>query len=356
MVAEACHPTEVAQMRGLHARGVDVHAAVAPGSPHAGEIEALGIPVETILFRGHMDWSAVHRLRQLIRQWDTQIVHGLANRPISNLFWASLGLPVKLIAYRGTCGHVHRLDPGSWLKWYNPRIDQIICVSEAVQQSLMKAGIAPNRLTTIHKGHDLTWYDGLPRCDLAEFGIPPDALVVGLSANMRPVKGADVLVRAIAELDSSLSVHALLIGEVRDSRIPQIIKDKKLEDRVHLVGFRNDAPALIGSCDVLTAPSRDREGLTKAVIEAMAQARPVIVSAAGGLPEMVDDGRSGYVVPVDDPGALAARIRELAADPALRKEMGRRARELVVERFGVDRTVEKTLALYCRLLGETRPG
>ena len=351
MVALSCHPTEIAQMTGLRERGVDLHAVVEPESPHVDEIADRGIPVETLALRSHFDRAGVRRLRQRIRQEGFDIVHGLANRPISNLFWASLGSPVKLVAYRGAIGHVNRWDPGAWLKWYNPRVDHIICVSEAVRQDLLRSGIRSERLTTIYKGHELGWYENLPAIDLAEFGVPRDAFVVGCAANMRPVKGADLLVRAMSRASRENDVHCLLVGEVRDPRIPRLIEELELEDRVHLAGYRGDAAAVIGACDAVVAPSRGREGLTKSVIEAMAQGRPAVVSTAGGLPEMVDDGESGYVVPIDDVETLADRISRLAADPERAAAMGRRARHIVQERFSATRTVEHTLALYERLLG-----
>lgn len=350
MVALSCHPTEIAQMAGLRERGVDLRAVVGPESPHIDEIANRGVPVEAIALRSHFDRAGVRRLRQRIREERFDVVHGLANRPISNLFWASLGSPVKLVAYRGAIGHVNRWDPGAWLKWYNPRIDHIVCVSEAVRKDLLRSGIRSDRLTTIYKGHELGWYENMSEVDLGEFGIPQGAFVVGCAASMRPVKGADLLVRAMSRATRDSDVHCLLIGEVRDARISRLIDDLGLEDRVHLAGYRSDAAAIIGACDVVVAPSRGREGLTKSVIEAMAQGRPAIVSTAGGLPEMVDDGRSGYVIPIDDVDALADRIRRLAADPEAARAMGCRARSVVADRFSAEHTVERTLALYRELL------
>lgn len=350
MVARSCHPTEIAQMAGLRKRGVDLHAMVDPRSPHVDAIADRGIPVETLALRSHFDFTAIRRLRERIREERFDIVHGLANRPISNLFWASLGSSAKLVAYRGAIGHVNRWDPGAWLKWYNPRVDHIICVSEAVRQDLLRAGIRSERLTTIYKGHELGWYENLPAIDLAQFGVPRDAFVVGCAANMRPVKGADLLVRAMSRASREHDVHCLLIGEVLDPRIPRLIKELQLDDRVHLAGYRADAAAVIGACDAVVAPSRGREGLTKSVIEGMAQGRPAIVSTAGGLPEMVDDDESGYVVPIDDVEILADRITRLAAEPERAAAMGRRARAIVHERFSAAQTVEQTLALYQRLV------
>lgn len=350
MVAQHCHPTEIAQMAGLRAHGVELSAIVSPESPYIDSIRAHGIPVETLTLRNHFDLKAVRHLRDRIHSEGFEIVHGLANRPVSNLFWASIGQPVRLVAYRGAIGHVNRWDPGAWLKWYNPRIDRIVCVSEAVRLDLVRSGIKPDRVTTIYKGHELGWYDNRRTIDRSEFGIPSDAFVVGCIASMRPIKGVDVLVRAMAELAPDTNVHCLLIGDVRDHRIPELIGQLDVGARIHIAGHRDDAIDVIGGCDAVVAPSRGREGLTKAVIEGMAQGRPAIVTQAGGLPEMVDDGESGYVIPIGDHSALADRIDRLAADPERASVMGQRAREIVAERFSVERTVVRTFALYQDLM------
>lgn len=352
MVAEGCHPTEIAQMEGLRQRGVDLRAVVAPKSPHIEAIKNRGIPVETIALHSHFDRHAIRQLRQYLREEDIDIAHALANRPVSNLFWATLRTPIRLVAYRGAIGHVNRWDPGAWLKWYNPCIDRIICVSEAVRADMMRAGVKAERLVTIYKGHDLGWYENRDKKNLGDLGIPPDAFVVVCTASMRPVKGVDVLVRAMAELSTHDNIHCLLIGEERDQRVGRLIEILNVGERVHVAGHRADAIDLIGQCDVVVAPSRGREGLTKAVIEGMAQGRPAIVTEAGGLPEMVDDGASGYVVPIGDHAALADRIGRLAADPERASAMGRRAREIVAERFSAEQTVDQTLALYQELLRE----
>jgi L-malate glycosyltransferase len=354
MVARQGHITEAEQMCRLRARGLDVRAVVEPDSRNLALLEEQGVPVSTMRLRSHVDLRAIRVFRRRIRKEGLTILHALANRPLSNLLWASLGLPVKVVGYRGAVGHVHRFDPGCWLKWYHPRLDRIVCVSEAVRQDLLRSGVQPEKLVTIFKGHDLDWYRDLARPDLPALGIPGSAFVVGCAANMRRVKGVDVLIRALAHIPAALEVHLLLIGEVRDPLVARLAADPRWSQRVHLVGFRKDAVALLGACHVACAPSRGREGLTRAIIEAMAQGVPVVVTRAGGLPEMVEDGLSGFIVDVDDAAMLADRIVRLAKDPELRQRMGRAARLRQETMFHVDTTVDRTLALYKDLLANTR--
>ncbi|MEX0449084.1 glycosyltransferase family 4 protein [Spiribacter sp. 221] len=342
---------------GLRRVGIDIHAALESTSPHIRRLRDAGIPVRILDLRSNADLPNARRIRGWIRNEKLDVVHGLANRQVANFIWASYGLRNKVIAYRGAIGHVSRWDPTCYLKWLNPRIDRIICVSRAVERDLADSGVKPGKLVTIYKGHDLSWYEALEPAAARhavnrEFNIPEDAILVGMAANMRPVKGADLLLQAMYHLPGH--VHALLIGEQRDPQLASLAADPRLRHRVHFTGFRTDAPRLIGALDINTAPSRGREGLTKTVIEGMAQGIPAVVSTAGGLPELVEDGETGYVVDIDDLEVLVNRLKTLVDDPEQRRGMGRKARYRIGERFDVKATIESTAKLYRDL--STEPG
>jgi glycosyltransferase involved in cell wall biosynthesis len=312
---------------------------------------AAGIPVTLHAFRSRVDLPSIRRLRERIRSGRYDILHAFSNRALANTLIASRRVrPRRIVAYRGTSGHLSRLDPASWLTYLNPGVDRIACVSDAVRQYLESRGVPPRRLRTIYKGHDVAWYRPAPRGALREFGVPDEAFVLGFAGNMRPVKGVDVLLRAALALPPSRPVHLLLMGEVRDRRVEQLARAPGLRDRVHLAGHRPDAASLSGACDAVVMPSIAREGLPRAVIEAMAQGVAPIVSAVGGMPELVVDGECGLVVPPSDPAALADAIVRLARDPGLRRRYGRAARQRIVEHFNIDKTVAETAALYESLL------
>jgi glycosyltransferase involved in cell wall biosynthesis len=250
-------------------------------------------------------------------------------------------------------GHISRFDPASWLTYLNPGVDRIVCVSEAVRRYLLGFRLPPERLVTIHKGHDPAWYTGLPAPDRAELGLPADAVVVGFTGNMRPVKGADVLLRAARRLQPRPDLHFLLIGEIRDARIRRLAAAPEMASVLHLPGFRKDAAALARLCDVAVMPSVKREGLPRAVIEAMAQGVPAVVTDVGGMPELVEHGVSGLVVPPRDDAALAEALRTLADDPALRARMGRAATERIGSAFHIRTTILKMRALLEDLQSDT---
>jgi glycosyltransferase involved in cell wall biosynthesis len=222
-----------------------------------------------------------------------------------------------------------------------------------VSRDLSKNGVSPKKLTTIYKGHDLSWYAGshtltADRQIRNVFKIPAEATIVGMVANMRRVKGADVLIRAMEYLPAN--IHAVLIGEVRDPQIPRLVTDLGLEKRVHFTGYRHDAPYLLPAFHINVAPSRGREGLTRTVIEGMAQGIPAVATTAGGLPELVADGETGFIVPPDDPVQLASRLCYLAEHPTVHQKMARASKERIASRFDVSQTVSLTAACYRTLL------
>ena len=304
------------------------------------------IPVGAIRFRGRVDPQAIRIIRRRLRSGAFDIVHALNNRGLSNALLASWGLPVRLIAYRGTIGHLSRWDPASWLTYLNPLIRRIICVSEAVRRYLLSLNVPASRLRTIYKGHDIAWYAGRASASFSEFGIPAGALVVSFAGSMRPVKGVDVLLRAARDLTDIPDLHILLLGEVRDRAIRRLAGEERIRRFVHFAGHRKDAAALVGGSDIFVMPSLAREGLPKAVIEAMAQGVPAVVSDAGGLPELVAAGESGLVVPAGDEKALAGAIRFLAGDRSRRQQIGQRGQDRIRTHFDIRTTVERTMALY----------
>ena len=127
---------------------------------------------------------------------------------------------------------------------------------------------------------------------LDQFNIPKDAFVVGAVANMRPVKGLDILLRAAQELTDLRDLHLLLVGAVQDSRVSTLAADHRIADRTHLVGPRPDGGSYTGLMDVYVSPSR-MEGLSMLIMEAMAQEVSLVVSDVGGNTELIRDQVDG---------------------------------------------------------------
>ncbi|MBX7138927.1 MAG: glycosyltransferase [Oligoflexia bacterium] len=329
---------------GLKASGVEIDLVLDPNV--SGEkFSTVGINIIPLAFSSRFSWRAMKSLRLLLKTRQYDLVHSFSARALSNALLASIGIAVKQVAYRGTMGHLNKLDPTSWFSFLNPRLDRISCVSEAVRRYMISQGIPSHKAATIYKGHDLGWYD-VPPYDLTVLGIPPGAEVISCTANMRPVKGVDLLIEAFGALGEHSRAHLLLIGEVRDDRIKKLIRESPAKDRIHTPGYRNDAAQLVRASQIGVMASREREGLPKAVIETMALGVPPIVTAVGGMPELVEDQVSGLVVPPNDIGALSNALRSLLENPTKRALLGAAARLRIAEKFRIESTVQKTLELY----------
>jgi glycosyltransferase involved in cell wall biosynthesis len=288
-------------------------------------------------------------LRHLITKHKPDLIHTFNKRSLTNVLLATFGADVPIIGYRGIIGNVSPWNPESRMIFFNRRVRRIICVCHAVEASLNGIGIPNDRTVTIHKGHDITWYEHAERASFEEWRIPEDAFIIGCAARMRPRKGIPVLVKAIAKL-SDPRIHLILAGEITDPEVMPLIEKHSLQDNIHPIGFRKDVCGLMGACDVFVMPSLRREGLPRAVIEAMAQRTPAIVTSVGGMPELVRHEKDGLVIPPDSVDALADAIRRLAAAPDLLKSYGEEARRHIIDSFDINKTVDQTLGVYDSVL------
>lgn len=343
---------------GMHRAGIGITAVCPADHPNHKLLADAGVPTIDLRLKSDFNRSDIARLREELVRGRYHIMHTFNSKAVTNGLRACRGLPVKVVCYRGIVGNLGFLDPMSWMRYLNPRIDRIVCVCEAIRQFFLHMKPAflrmpPERPVTIHKGHKLDWYSDTP-VDRASLGIPEDAFVIGCAAAYRPRKGIEYLVDAMAWLPDDVPAHLLLVGSMDAKALTRRIERSPARDRIHRTGFRTDAPAVTAACDVFCLPSIKREGLARAIIEAMAYRVPPVVTNSGGSPELVVDGESGRVVPTKDAKALAAAFEQLYRDPALRERMGQAARERIAQHFDNDQTVRKTIALYEELVADRR--
>ncbi len=330
----------------LAARGIQVELLCDTTSPYFDPLKEAGFPMTHLKMKARLDITAIKTLRHLLKTGRHDIVHAFNSRALSNSLIASAGLPVKRIGYCGTMGHLRRWDPSSLLAILNPNVDRIVCISKAVQTYLGSMGIPQTRLVQIYKGHDPAWFKPAPRSDLREFGIPDQAVVIGCIANMRPIKGVPILIEAVRKLAPDLPIHLLLVGQNGDAEVNKLVGENAVRERIHLAGFRMDAPQLMGACDLFVMPTLKNEGFSKAVVEAMCMGVPCIVSAVGGMVELVEHDRTGKIIPPGNPSALAEAIRLYAVDRPLRQQHGRNGLQRIVDHFSFPKMVDETLELY----------
>lgn len=290
-------------------------------------------------------------LRGFIRKGKFDFVHAFNSYGLTNAIWAMIGLDAKLIAYRGYAGQTYWYDPMMYTKYFHPRVDHIICLSEDIQNIL--ASHMPwgkYKLTTIHKGHDPEWYQYIPRADRLSLGFSETDILISCTANVRPFKGISYLVQATYLLPVDLPIYFLFIGKGYDiGTVKALIDESPYRERIHLLGYRKDALSIVAACDATVLASTHGEALTKSVIESMCLEVAPIITDIPGNRGLVIDGESGWVVPPRDPLALSDAIVEMASDTYERKRRGRNAVEHIRKNFHSSGTVEEFLLLYRKL-------
>lgn len=343
---------EAEMIIGLKRLGVEAEVMTRRNCYWGERLAAEQIPVHDFVPRKKFSLEAVRRIRRTLQEGRHDIIHLFNNPAIVNGILASLGLKVKVVTYRGQTGNVSRWNPVQYLMHLSPKVDRIVCVAEAVRESLLPVVSDPAKLVTIYKGHELRWYDDTPRADLREVGVPADAFAVCCVANNRPRKGIDILIQAAGRLPVDVPVHFLLIGQGMDREpVAGLAATSPNRDKLHLFGHRPRVLDIVASSQVAVLPATRREGLPKTVIEAMVHGVTPVVTSTGGSSELVEDGVSGLVVPPGDAAALAAAILRLYQDPAATARMGAAARERIGRLFRLDEAVDAHLRMYRELAG-----
>ncbi|WP_235686804.1 glycosyltransferase [Tomitella gaofuii] len=227
-----------------------------------------------------------------------------------------------------------------------PATDAYFGVAEAQRRYLVDAlGRPARKVRIIRNGVDPSALD--PRDDraaLADFGVPAGAPVVGIVAALRPEKDHELFLDAARRVLSEVSnAHFLVVGGgERQALLESLAHVQGLRERIVFTGDRADVPSLLRAMDVVVLCSRTVECFPISLLEAMAAGRPVVCTAVGGVPEIVVDGVTGYLVPIGDAAVLAARVIRLLRDPAQCRMFGNAARARVKSEFTLDRVVAGT--------------
>ncbi|MFF0298207.1 glycosyltransferase [Kitasatospora sp. NPDC004614] len=306
-------------------------------------LAAAGLPVHCLGAAPARRWPL--RLRALLAERRYDLVH--THMPVPAVAARLLPGRRKLVHTEHNLWERYRLPT----RWANAltygRNDAVIAVSHAVA-----AGIERRRpgdwLTVVHHGPDLGDAPSGPaarRAARAELGLPEDALVIGTVGNLTAKKDQATLLAAFALLRREHPNSRLVL--VGSGPLEAQLRERAGEG-VLFAGSRGDVPALLPGLDVFCLSSR-QEGLPVALMEAMTSGLPSVVTRVGGMPEVLDDGVEGRLVPPGDPAELVTALKELAADPGLRARMGAAARERSksFDVAGAQRAIER---VYARVL------
>ncbi|MGH7263545.1 MAG: glycosyltransferase [Candidatus Rokuibacteriota bacterium] len=316
----------------------------------ASQVRAAGMDCVVVPRSPLGDLGVVVRLARIARAQRCRVIH-------THEFYMSLvgavvsfltGIP-QVVTVHGRGYYAEKRRRRLMYRWVTSRA-AMVAVSEDVRRFFCRVTGTPlHRMRVIYNGIDPGRF-GAPRRDpalLDSAGIPRDAWIIGAVGNLYPVKGHVYLIRATPALvRASRRIHVVVIG--RGALEPELRAEAQrlgVEGHVHLPGFRDDVHRWLGVMDGFAMPSLS-EGLPVALLEAMAAGVPGVVTGVGGMPEVIVNGETGWVVPPADPDALAGRILDLLESPAAAAAMGDRARRLVAERFALGSMVAAYRAVY----------
>jgi glycosyltransferase involved in cell wall biosynthesis len=300
-----------------------------------------------------LDLKAGWRLSRLLNRVKPDIVHAHDPHAVSmaaiGISMSSQSPPPPLVASRRVDFH---LKKNSFSQWKYRQVAQFVTASTAIARILRQDGVPAARITTVHEGIDVDHIAHVHPANVhAEFYLPTQAPVVGNIGALVAHKGQKHFIDAAALVLHEVPDARFVIlgeGELREALEHQI-KHLHLERHVFLAGFREDVIAMLKGFDVFVMSS-ETEGLGTSILDAMACGKAVVGTRAGGIPEVVEDGVTGLVVPPQDPRAMATAIATLLRDGAVRGQMAAAGLARVRERFTVERMVEATRSVYEHLL------
>jgi sugar transferase (PEP-CTERM/EpsH1 system associated) len=316
----------------------------------AREIRAMGIRVTDLDMPARYRWDAFWRLYHLLRRERPTILHtwmfhaNIPGRTLGHL----AGVPIVVSSER-TMG-----QESGWRYALNrlthPLADRITCVSEQVADFVVqRMGVPPEKTIVIPNGLELEDFDSLPTSEEARsaLNLPSDEALIGTVTRLNQVKRVDVLLEASARLQRA---HTVIVGDGPErTRLEAMAHRLGLAARVHFVGQQLDVRPWLAALDAFVLSS-DWEGMSNALLEAMAAGLPVVATAVGGTPEVVVEDVTGFLVPSGDPVALAEAITRLLRDLGSRRAMGVAGRARVERHFSIAEMVRRTEELYSRLL------
>jgi len=239
----------------------------------------------------------------------------------------------------------------------NAFASQVICNSEATCSAFVASGGRADRVNVVPNGIDATPFnsipDNVPSALRAELGIPHTTPLVGVFSRLAAWKGQDVLLRALVKVPD---LHAIVVGDALfDSdhayaaSLPALADELGIAPRVHFLGFRDDIPALMRTVDIVCHTSTSAEPFGRVIVEGMLACRPVVAARAGGALEIIDEGRTGFLVPPGNVCALSDCLRHLLDDPAGAARLAAAGRTEALHQYSLDALIRNVHAVLSHL-------
>lgn len=340
--------------KGLWERGIACGLVCQPDTELAQRAKEAGITVFETGMHGEADVMSALQIRKIIGERNCKLVHTHTSHALTLGFWASYGLKIPRLATRRVAFSIYRHD---FLKIngikYKRMTSHFAAISQHVKDALVRDGIDGGKISVVYSGIDPRRF-ALVSPDRVqalryEFGLGLHDKVILQAAHLSKEKGQDVMLKALPEiLRENPNVKLILAGGGEQTTLRTLAGELGVSANVVFAGFREDMGALYHLCDLFVMPSLS-EGLGTAALDALALRKPVVVSDAGGLPEIVTNNVSGLVAPAGNAGALASAVNYMLANYDRALAMADTGYDTVLQKFTLDKMVEGNLALYRRL-------
>jgi glycosyltransferase involved in cell wall biosynthesis len=323
--------------------------SLSPPGPVTVRLEEAGVSTLACHAAGPWDWRVIERLASIIHELQPEVVHSLLFH--ANIAARFAGLLAGFDRRRLIC-EIQTVEIER--RWHLPvdRLSQGLCrwlvgnSPSVIEHLAQRAGISRSRLRLIWGGVDADRLASAVPVARSTLGLSDQTPLLLWVGRLDPAKGLDVLVEAAAILNRTDAVNLAIVGDgAYRKELTGLIARHQLSERVRLLGTRSDVAGLLKAADVFVFPSRT-EGLPNALLEAMAAALPVVTTAAPGCRDLIETGRTGLVVPVDDAAALASAVQRILKDPPFGIRLGRSAAEHVARNLTRRQCFDSYRALY----------
>lgn len=322
----------------------------------APRAEALGATVVSLDKRPGLKLATIGRLKAVLRDFDPDVIH---SHQIGPLFYAGLAVRCSRGRLLVHTEHGHENYAGRfrtrWLGRVGVRYTtRFYCLTQAMADEVIAQRIAPRqKVALIHNGIDISCFQAVRDTAAVrrDLNVPAEAQLIGTVGRLTEVKRHDLLLRAFAALPAPGSAaHLLLVGDGPLRADLQALADRLgIGPRVHFAGYQADTAPFLQAMDVFALTSRS-EGMPQALLEAGVAGVPVVAAAVGGVPELIEDGRTGVLFPAGDERALVSALARLLADRDYGRRLGMAARERVEARYSIGRMADEYHRDFLELL------
>lgn len=295
------------------------------------------------------DFSVVFKLIHTLKQKNIHILH--TRMFTSNAFGRVAGIfsriPIIIATEDGV--DIWKSKFRLFIDWFLSHFtDRIICVSEGVRNFYHRyAGIPLSKLITIYGGIEITDKINIDEQKKEEFGFERNSTIITTIGRLVPSKGIKYLLYTVARIvEHSPNVRFLIIGEgPQKDELRGLAEKLEINKYVVFTGIRKDIQAILAITDIFVLPSTS-EGFGISILEAMAKTKPVVATGVGGVPEIIQDGINGFLVPPRSAESLAKKILFLLKNEEIACKIAQKGRKRIEKYFSIDETVSKTEELY----------